>query len=245
MQDAYPFLFALGAFAGLLWSGLATGGPSRSKATRIGAVQAVDAGLAALAAGLLGARAGFVASSWTYYSQRLQEALWFWQGGLNWASGAAGAVLGLGLYSGISGRPFWALADRLAIPAAMLGLSAWLGCMFDGCSYGWRVAPGPLAPPAPDFLGILAPRWPTQAVGAIATLGSLAALILLSGRGLPTGTLASLSLTLIAAISLGLSFTRADPVPALWEMRLDGLASGMLASLGLAGLAYTLRRRPA
>jgi phosphatidylglycerol:prolipoprotein diacylglycerol transferase len=244
LQDAYPLLFALGAVAGLLWSGLVSGGQSSPKGTRITPVQALDAGLAALAAGLVGARAGYVAASWDYYSHRPQEALWFWQGGLSWSAGAAAALLGLGLYSGLSRQPFWPLADRLAIPAALLALAAWGGCMLDGCSYGWRTAPGPLTPPAPDLLGNLAPRWPTQPVGVIASLASLAGLISLGGRPLPQGTLACLSLTMIAATSVALSFTRADPTRMLWGMRLDGLASGAVLALGLAGLGHRLLQRP-
>jgi len=244
LQDAYPLLFALGAVAGLLWSGLVLGGQSPPKGKRITPVQALDAGLAALASGLAGARAGYVATSWDYYSQRPQEVLWFWQGGLSWSAGAAGALLGLGLYSGLSRLPFWPLADRLAIPAALVALTAWAGCMLDGCSYGWRTTPGLLTPPAPDLLGILAPRWPTQPVGVIASLAALAGLISLGGRPLPQGALACLSLTMIAAISVALSFTRADPTRILWGMRLDGLASGAVFALGLAGLGHRLLQRP-
>jgi len=244
LQDAYPLLFALGAVAGLLWSGLVSGGQSSAKGTRITPVQALDAGLAALAAGLVGARAGYVAATWDYYSHRPQEVLWFWQGGLSWSAGAAAALLGLGLYSGLSRQPFWPLADRLAIPAALLALAAWGGCMLDGCSYGWRTAPGPLTPPAPDLLDNLAPRWPTQPVGVMASLAALAGLISLGGRPLPQGTLACLSLTMIAAISVALSFTRADPTRMFWGMRLDGLASGVVLALGLAGLGHRLLQRP-
>ena len=240
MQDAYPLLFALGAVAGLLWSGLVSGGQSSPKGTRITPVQALDAGLVALAAGLVGARAGYVASTWDYYSHRPQEALWFWQGGLSWSAGAAGTLLGLGLYSGLSRQAFWPLADRLAIPAALVALAAWGGCMLDGCSYGWRTTAGLLTPPAPDLLGNLAPRWPTQPVGVIASLAALAGLISLGGRPLPQGTLACLSLTMIAAISVALSFTRADPTRMFWGMRLDGLASGAVLALGLAGLGLRL-----
>jgi phosphatidylglycerol:prolipoprotein diacylglycerol transferase len=236
LQDAYPLLFALGAAAGLLWTGLAPGGQSLRKGNKIAPVQALDAGLVALTTGLVGARAGYVASTWGYYSTRPQEALWFWQGGLGWSAGAAGALLGLGLYSVISQRPFWGLADRLAIPAVLLALAAWVGCLLDGCSYGFRTAAGPLTPPAPDLLGNLAPRWPTQAAGVISSLAVLAGLVSVGGRPLPTGTLACFSLTAIAAISVALSVTRADPTRMLWGMRLDGLASGAVLALGLAGL---------
>lgn len=247
MQDAYPLLFALGVAGGLLWSALAGAGRSLRKGQKTSPVEALDAGMAALISGLVAARAGYVAASWGYYSQRPQEALWFWQGGLSWSAGAAGALLGLGLVAGISQRPFWPLADRLAIPAALLALAAWAGCMLDGCSYGFRTSPGPLTPPSPDLLGNLAPRWPTQAAGVIASLAALAGLILIGDRQLPAGLLACLSLTIIAAVSVGLSFTRADPTRMLWGMRLDGLASGAVLSVGLAALGWraAARRRGA
>ena len=126
--------------------------------------------LIALMAGLLGARAGYVATHWDYFSQRLDETLYFWQGGLSWAAGAFGALIGLAVYILLTRRPFWSLLDALAIPAAIVASAAWLGCLIDRCAYGFKTAPGLLTPPAPDMIGNIAPRWPTQTLGVLLSL---------------------------------------------------------------------------
>ncbi len=231
---------ALAAIAGLLWAGLA---PPRARVEGVTPIAIIDAGLATLGAGLLGARAGFVATHWSYYSLHLNEVLAFWQGGLSWTSGALGGMLGLASFSALAKRPFWPLADAIAIPAALVAAAAWLGCMLDGCSYGRRVTANAWIPPSPDILGNLAPRWPTQAVGVMYSLGVLALLLTVAERRHPTGVLVSLGLALIAAGALGLSFTRADPVPVTWGLRLDGLASAVLLVLGLGGVALRAKSR--
>ena len=239
MNDAYPLIMALAAFAGLLWTGHAV---PKIRAEGVAPTTKIDAGLATMAGGLPGARAGFVVSHWSYYSQHLDEILAFWEGGLSWSSGALGALVGLYAYSALARRPFWPLADAIAMPAVLVSAAAWFGCMLDGCSYGRRVA-ATWIPLSLDLLGNLAPRWPTQAVGVMYSLGSLGALLAISDRRPPQGLLACLGLSLIAAGALGLSFTRADPVPMAWEMRLDGLASAALLALSLGGVAVRAKSR--
>ncbi len=236
VYDAYPWVFAIGALISLLWLGLQ---PTRRDSE---ATARIDAGLVALLAGLLGARIGYVATHWGYFSQRPVEALYFWQGGLSWAAGAFGALIGLAVYTLLSRRSFWELADSLAIPAAIVASAAWLGCLIDRCAYGVKTAPGLLTPPAPDMIGNIAPRWPTQALGALLSLIVVGALYWLSHLDLRPGLLAALSLSLVALIALVLSFTRGDPMPAFAGIRLDGLGSAAILSLGLIALVVNLGR---
>ncbi len=207
--------------------------------TTISAVQ-IDAGLSALVVGLAGARAGFVLLHWGYYSGKPIEILWFWQGGLSWIGGAAGSILGLTLYALISRRPFWPLADALAIPFAIIALSSWTGCLLDGCAYGHVVEGGLLTPPTLDMFGGQVPRWPTQMVGAVYSLAVLAAMYWLTGRSLRTGVIACLSASLIAAGALALSFTRSDPSLLLAGFRLDTVGSAVLLFALLSGLVWRI-----
>lgn len=232
--DAYPWVFATGALISLVWLGL------QSTQSDTEATARIDAGLIALVTGLLGARIGYVATHWTYFSQRPDEAFYFWQGGLSWAAGASGALVGVAIYVLLSRRSFWIHTDALAIPAAIVASAAWLGCLVDRCAYGFRTAPGLLTPPAPDMIGNIAPRWPTQALGGLLSLILVGALYWLSQLGLRTGLLAGISLSLVAFIALGLSFTRGDPMPALAGIRLDGLGSAAVLSLGLTAVAVNL-----
>ena len=147
VNNAYPWVFAIGALISLLWLGLQPAKQESDQAVRI------DAGLIALLAGLIGARIGYVATHWSYFSQRPDQAFYFWQGGLSWAAGAFGALIGLGVYVLLSRHSFWRLVDALAIPAAIVASAAWLGCLIDRCAYGFRTSPGLLTPPAPDMIG--------------------------------------------------------------------------------------------
>ena len=234
MNNAYPWVLAIGALISLLWLGLQ---PTQRESE---ATVRIDAGIIALLAGLLGARVGYVATHWSYFSQRPDEALYFWQGGLSWAAGAFGALVGLGVYVLLSRRSFWRIVDALAIPAAIVASAAWLGCLIDRCAYGFKTAPGLLTPPAPDMIGNIAPRWPTQALGGLISLIVVGVLYWLSHLDLRPGLLAALSLSLVALIALALSFTRGDPMPVFAGIRLDGLGSAAILSLGLIALVVNL-----
>lgn len=231
MANAYPIALAAGLLLGLIWIGFL----GRGDGGRELEVSAhIDAALVALLLGLLGARLAYVAAYWGYYGTRLVEAAQFWEGGLSWAGGAAGALVGLVGLAAIGGRNFWGEADWLAIPAVIVGASAWFGCLLDACAYGQRTEAGPSLP---DMLGVFAPRWPTQAMGGIISLLAVGALFRLSQIRPPSGVLASAALSLLAATSLSLAFLRGDPSPVLAGLRLDGLASGVLLVLGMIGLA--------
>jgi phosphatidylglycerol:prolipoprotein diacylglycerol transferase len=239
VSNAYPVIFSLGALAGLLWLAL-SGSPQPSLSEGTGAwpspTSRVDAGLSALAAGLVGARAAFVIAHWSYYGGRPEQALMFWQGGLSWIGGALGALLGLGLYTALARRSFWPMADALAMPAAILALAAWVGCLLDGCAYGRRAQFGLLTPPSRDLLGTIASRWPAQTLGALYSVAVLVVLYWLGGQRIRSGALASICLALVSAGALALSFLRADPMGMLAGARLDAIGSGLLLLLALAGL---------
>jgi phosphatidylglycerol:prolipoprotein diacylglycerol transferase len=195
--------------------------------------------LAALAGGLIGARAAFVFAHLNYYTAHPAESFWFWQGGLSWAGGAAGAFIGLALYSILARQPIWPAADSLAMPAAILSLAAWSGCWADGCAYGRRVAPGPFSPPSADYFGGVASRWPTQAAGVLLSLFAVALAYLLGAQKAPAGVAFGLTLSLLAAGSLALAFTRGDPGPSLAGLRADALSS---AAVLLAAAVTTVAR---
>ena len=238
-------VFTLGVLVNLLWLG--SSGPTRMVTPRLpeektSPIARIDAGLSALTAGLIGARAGFVLLHWGYYASRLIETVWFWQGGLSWIGGVVGAAIGLRVYTAFSHRPFWLLADTLALPGVVMALSSWTGCLFDGCAYGRRADAGFWTPPVVDMFGSRIPRWPTQTVGLVLNLVVLAGLYWLTGRHLRHGTLVCMSVSLIAASSLALTFTRGDPVLLLAGLRLDTVGAAVILLLALYGLVLSNRR---
>ena len=239
MPNTFTIVFTLGVLLNLLWLGMSD--PIRTATSRLpdektSPTTRVDAGLSALTTGLIGARAGFVLLHWEYYSSRLIETLWFWQGGLSWIGGVVGAAIGLGIFAALSHHPFWLLADTLALPGVVTALSCWIGCLLDGCAYGWQAGASFWTPPAVDIFGSRVPRWPTQTVGIALNLVIFAGLYWLTGRQLRRGTSVCLSVSLIAASSLALTFTRGDPVLLLAGLRLDTVGAAVILLLAVCGL---------
>ena len=233
VSDAYPWILALGALISFLWLIFQ---PSERESE---ATASIDAGLIALLAGLLGARIGYVATHWNYFSARPEEAAFFWQGGLSWSAGAVAALIALALYAMFSRRSIRSLIDELAIPAVIVASAAWLGCLIDRCAYGLKAAASPLTPPTPDMIGNIAPRWPTQTIGLLLSLVAVGVLYWLSNLDLRPGILGALALSIVALIALALAFTRGDPMPALAGLRMDGLSSAALLSLGLVAIGVS------
>jgi prolipoprotein diacylglyceryltransferase len=229
--ESYPVFLAIGVFISFLW--LALTGPASMR------LASLDAGLAALAGGLIGGRAAFVLTHASYYSAHVVEAFWFWQGGLSWAGAAAGAFVGLALYARLAGHRLWPLADSLSVPVAALSLAAWAGCWADGCAYGRRVPPGPWSPPAADYFGVVAPRWPTQAAGMALSLVALGLAYAVGSHKAPAGLAFGLTLLALAAGSLGIAFVRGDPGPSIAGIRADSLGS---AAILVAAAAVTIAR---
>jgi len=241
----YSFALTLGVAAGLLWLSLARRGPAASEGPKPGSVplsQGIDAGIASLAGGLVGARLTFVLVHSGYYLRRPLESMSFWEGGLSWLGAAAGAVLGLMVYSRLVKTSPWLVADMLAIPAMWVAASAWIGCRLEGCAYGFRVEPAWWALRAPDWTGDVALRWPTQLVGSLLCLLGIPGLLRIEKRPRRAGTAACLSLAFISAVSSVLSLTRGDPIWLVFGVRLDTLASIAILLPSLAFLAWHMEK---
>ena len=117
MSNAFPWILTLAVVAGLAWLLLPAPAqprvfPSRGPSGR--PESAFEAGLVSLAAGLLGARLGFVLTHLAYFSQDSWEIARLWRGGLSGPSAVLGAACGLSLFAIATRQPFWPLADALA-----------------------------------------------------------------------------------------------------------------------------------
>jgi phosphatidylglycerol:prolipoprotein diacylglycerol transferase len=248
MFEAFPILFGLAGLAGVVWLGVIEPSqpglldPATLKA--VPSTRRIDLGVAALAGGLLGARLEFCAAHFSYFASHPLDMLAVWQGGLAWGGGAIGAVLALLVAGWLMGVSFWRAADLVALPAAALSFSVWLGCQIDGCAYGFHTPAGWWTTTAPDWLGQVSPRWPTQTVGAITSLLLFAGLYWTAGRTWTQhrpGRLACITVGGIALIALALSLTRADPVAQLAGLRLDLVESLGLLLTAIAGLGFLSR----
>ena len=247
MSNTYPALFILGTLASFLWLAFVDPTPisnSNDNQRIHSGIETIDAALIALFLGLCGARISFVFLHQKYYASHPVEIFWLWQGGMTWVGGAFGAILGVGLYSLRSERSLWSLIDALAIPASIIALAAWSGCYLDGCAYGIQMPESHWTPVVEDMFGGVTARWPTQVAGIISSAVILLSLYTLSNLQLRRGVLGSLSLAMIAAVALALSFTRNDPALLVGEFRLDTVGAAAVLLTALCGFVMAWFKKP-
>ena len=206
----------------------------------------LDLGLAAILGGLIGARLLYVAVNAEYYLPHIDEVVQVWQGGLSWLGAPAGALLGAWLVARQQHEPLWPVLDALALPLSLLSLLAWGGCLAAGAAYGYAVTPGQFpawfVSQTPDIFGLVAPRFPTQALGLA---WSLIVLLVVWGarRGAgarwSSGALGAFALSLAALGVFFLDFTRGDPAPLIGRYRSDVVGAALV--LVAASAVWALR----
>lgn len=207
-----------------------------------------DAILLGLVGGLVGARATYVGINWTYYQDRLSEAVRPWAGGLTWEGGLVISLLVIVVHTASSPETPspWRLLDLLAPSLALVAAFIWLASGTVGAACGRETYPSEgwlwrLSADLPDTYRLYAPRVNVQLLGA-AWSGVTFGLLEWFGRRLPpAGTRFSLYLALTGSSGMILTALRGDPVPHLWGLRLDGLFNLGLTCLGVLGLGWSSR----
>jgi phosphatidylglycerol:prolipoprotein diacylglycerol transferase len=239
----YTACLVLGLIAGTIAS------LSEARRRHIRSAYLLDAILAAVVAGVLAARLGYVLINWIYYQDHLAEVPRLWLGGLNWQAGLVGGSIGAWLMARRHGSA-WQMLDLLAIGTALAVCFGWIGSYLSATAYGKELFPGQpfffLAIDAPDWYGLTNPRWPTQIIGA---LGSLLLFLLLWFTRQKTWQEGVRFWLFIAAYSLGacvLGFTRGADVPLVGGWRIDQVLDALLWGVALIALVrLRLKRRPA
>jgi phosphatidylglycerol:prolipoprotein diacylglycerol transferase len=242
--SSYAALVSVGILLGLMATYLQT------RWRRFDVRTAMDAALWALAAGVIGGRIAYVTIYWPYFSAHPTEIFSPSQGGLAFQGAFLAGVLGLLGYSLWTRTSFWDLADVMA-PGLALGQSiGWIGCLLAGCGYG-LVTRGMLSYDLKDIYGIMAFRYPTQAMISILNLVVFVVLLgLARGIGhhrLPPGVLAAVYLVLNSAGLFFLEFLRADETVYFGTLRWSQLveAAEFVAALLALSYLWTRRRRAA
>jgi phosphatidylglycerol:prolipoprotein diacylglycerol transferase len=243
--SSYAALVSAGILLGLLMTYL----ESRRRGQDV--LSTMDAALWSLVAAIIGGRAAYVAVYWAYFSAHPREIVSLSQGGLAFQGAFLAGVLALLGYSLWNSKSFWELADTVTPGLALGQAVGWIGCLTRGCGYG-LAAGGSLAYDLRDIYGILAYRYPTQAMISALNLG-IFVLILILGRTrfssrLPSGTLAALYLALSSAGLFLLEFLRADETLYFGTLRWSQLvevAEFAAALLALILLIWTRRKRAA
>jgi prolipoprotein diacylglyceryltransferase len=232
MSERYPLILVLSIALGFLWLPLAERRlPPWKQSIPLGTC--LDGALAATAMGVLGARLAFVLGHLAYFRGQPFSSLYLWDGGLHWAGGLLGALLGLATLSRWARVPFWPLAASLSPPGMLVAFGAWLGCTVDRCAYGRPLGSHIPWLEQPDLFGQVAARWPVQALGALLSLAILLILLRMRLRQQSGMRIALTGMALLASLQLGLSFLRGDPVPLVGGMRADALGALAVGSTAL------------
>jgi phosphatidylglycerol:prolipoprotein diacylglycerol transferase len=243
----YPLSLTLAAIAGSLWIIFSERDDRQRQRTETGGPSFPDpflAGLSAFVAAIIAARLGYIALHISYFKTNLVQMLYLWEGGLSGVTGAAGALIGLGLYSLYSGGSFWALGDALAVPIQFVLLGSWAGCWFEGCAYGSPTESN-LFIAGTDPYGSSIQRWPTQGMGVILSVLSFIVLSWLGEEKTPSGLRLALSLTSGALSAAIIGLYRSDPVFLLGPARLDTWGYALLGIIGMLMMRarlYPVRR---
>ncbi len=241
--SSYAALVSLGILLGLVATYL------QSRWRRFDVRTAMDAGLWALVAGVIGGRIAYVAIYWPYFSAHPREIFSPSQGGLAFQGAFLAGLLGLLGYSLWTQTSFWDLAD-IVVPGLALGQAiGWTGCLLAGCGYG-LVTRGMLAYDLKDIYGIMAFRYPTQVMISILNLAIFIVLLGLARglghRRLPPGVVAAVYLVLNSAGLFFLEFLRADETVYFGTLRWSQLVEAAEFVAALLALSYLwIRRRRA
>lgn len=222
----------LGALAWLWWRA-----PRHGRASS----RWLDAGLFAIAGGLLGGRLSFALGNWAYFQNHLVEVFRLWEGGYALPGALGGTLLGVLAYCLPRREPLLPLLDELAAPALALSALGWAGCAAANCAAGLDVPPGsvPFAVNLPDLYGVVLPRLPTQFTGIALSLLALGYLASQQDKRWRAGVRYAVSMTLVSGIAFVITFMRGDDVPPVGSWRLDTISNGamlIIAVVALVGL---------
>jgi phosphatidylglycerol:prolipoprotein diacylglycerol transferase len=242
--STYSLLLGLGSLVGLalaVWQGREYG---------LAPELTLDAAIWVFLAGGIAGRLGYVLANWEFFAANLPQVIAPWRGG----SSAPAALLG-----GLGGLHAWAYARRRSprlhagqtwrqpgdamAPALALGSAfVWAGCLLTGAAYG-REGSGPLQLSLPDLYGVANPRFPTQLLGLLLSLGILLLAWAVRRQRPWPGVPFTLTVALLAAAHFALDFTRGDESLILWGLRAGQWADVVLivALLACLGVPPALR----
>ena len=194
--------------------------------------------LAALVAGVLGARGLYVVEHVDDFRREWGSVLALWQGGLTLYGGiVAGTAVGLATARRV-GLPMWVAADALTPSVAIGTAFGRVGCFLNGCCYGrpTKLPWGVVFPPD-SFAGLEFGNTavhPSQLYFSLAGLALFGIAWVLRRRLAPPGVLFWTVLALFALVRIPLDFTRAYEVESrLFEWRGLAVTESQVTSLVL------------
>lgn len=232
-MNVYSLLLGVGASLGLLH--IVQRVPEKH------ALRWLAAGFGLLAAGLIGARAAYVALNPAYYQAHPEAAWQITQGGLAWPGALLGGLAAFLLAAFLLRAPLGLAADVYAPMFLYLTITAWLGAAFTGTAYGSQVSSLSVwALPSNQPDGYLTYRWPLQLTAALTLFYLMWRLDRKSAAWKVSGAQACANGLLLAGHTALFSYWRADGGLVFAGLRVDLAAAALLAGLCLLGLLALL-----
>ena len=209
----------------------------------------VDAGLGAIAGGIVLGRLGHVAIHWAYFSEHMVEIAQVWRGGIDWHGAVVGGLAALAVGCRLLGLNFRAVTDALSFILPMGAALTYSGCLMVSCGHGREVAsladyPRFLVAELPDLYGVVAPRLASQLYGVVLSLLLIVVAGILAWRVQRQGVRFWIVLGLLGLIAFGIGFTRGDAVPPVGSLRLDQVLDLGIVALALTGTLIASRPLP-
>jgi phosphatidylglycerol:prolipoprotein diacylglycerol transferase len=206
----------------------------------------LDAGLFALAGGIVAGRLAHVAICWEYFASNAAEIVQVWRGGIDWHGAVLGGLAGLALGCRLRRVSWQQAADVLALALPAGAVLANIGCLMAGCAPGREVAtladfPPLIAAELPDLYGITAPRLNSQLFGIAASALTLGAAWGLARVVRRSGVRLWIVLALLGLAAFAIGYTRGDAVPLVGSLRLDQALDLVVAAVGALGTLAAAR----
>ncbi len=129
----YGVMMALGFLAGL-WTAT-----RRARRVNVSAEIISDVTLWLMLGSIVGARFVYVTTYWKqeFSGQPFSEVFAVWNGGLVYYGGLLGAVVAGIIFLTVKRLPLWKIADILAPSIALGSVFGRIGCLLNGCCYGY------------------------------------------------------------------------------------------------------------
>ncbi|MBL8060364.1 MAG: prolipoprotein diacylglyceryl transferase [Chthonomonas sp.] len=204
--------------------------------------------------GVLFARLAFIGQEWKYYQNHTNEIFKLQMDGLTSFGGLLGGAIGVFLYSKFKGLHPLQLLDTIGVPMLVASAIGRVGCLLNGCCYGFACQSSPPGVSLSDGRGgtLLGPNGepyfiPAQLLDSALALFGVLVITQLERRGkLPQG--GSLGWTFIAygLARFTYEFIRfgqsSEVLPGIMLTHAQ-LAAGLLAFIGLVILLWARRRK--
>ncbi|MDQ7027649.1 MAG: prolipoprotein diacylglyceryl transferase [Anaerolineae bacterium] len=238
----FTLLMMFGTMLSLIW--FIYRAPHRQRAATL------DIFLAGLFGGVVIGRLVHVALQWQYFVDRTPEIRKIYdEGGLDWHAVFLGALFSMLLMARLRKIDLNPLLDTFAVLLPIWAILGWWACATIGCAYGLPIErmadyPRGLTWVQPDIFGITEPRFATQLIGIVGSIGLFGIALVLHWRdGLRGGQL-WLIVLLLSMGMFGIGFLRGDFSRLLYHLRDEQwLDIGLILFAGILHIRSRVRAR--